>query len=630
MKKVKVVLIGAGSGSFGQRIVADFVASEELKSTELTLTLVDVNEGALDRTRRTAERLKEYHGSSAKLEATTNRQEALPGADYVITAVARKRSELWEKDFYVPHVYGFKHVTAECGGPGAAFHTLRSFHLIIPICKDMEELCPDALLLNFTNPANRVCMAVSKLTRIRSVGLCHGYADTMGTVAGILEREREDIDMNIGGLNHFHWVMDIRDPNTGKDLYPQFHRKMSEAKWGLDKLTRHMYDVFGLLPFPLSTHIGEYVSFAHEFCEPYWRANKITLDGEKNDVEVVPNTTSERMVANEGPLDAELTKASGELAVPIICDIEFDRDRKEPSVNIPNEGLAVSNLPEDAIVEIPARVDAQGLHPVNVGPLPEAIAAMCHVQVSIHKLLVETYRERSKQLLLQALLIDLVVDSMEGAQKMMEELLRIEADFLPTFLEPDQRTYLRFVSSHPWHLITEIYSNVEDEKIMGTERAVSARKRLLSDGYLKSFDVKGTGKQGRSQCDVPTEKARDITGKPSPYKPRGSLLHGFWVHRVCEHFRREGGEVKPGDTGGGYECGLGVSIGGKRIGVEMVIKKLMLENLPRLLESYYDEMLVLCIDEKNRARLEKKITELGFGGKVSVDLLKDYFVSLRS
>lgn len=212
MKNIKVVLIGVGSNSFGRGTMADILSSEELNKINMTLSLVDINEQTLERMYRFAGILKEYYGASAKLEATTNRRDVLSDADYVITSVARKRNELWEQDFFMLYAYGFRHIFGECGGPGAAFHALRSFHLTIPICRDMEELCPDALLLNFTNPESRVCMAVNKLTQIRSVGLCHGYISTEKAVAQVLGRSRADIDINIAGLNHFHWVVDICDP----------------------------------------------------------------------------------------------------------------------------------------------------------------------------------------------------------------------------------------------------------------------------------------------------------------------------------------------------------------------------------------------------------------------------------
>jgi len=437
MKNIKVVLIGAGSSSFGRGTIADLLSSEELNKTNMTLSLVGINEQTLERMYRFAGILKEYYGASAKIEATTNRRDVFSGADYVITSVARKRNELWEQDFFMPYAYGFRHIFGECGGPGAAFHALRSFHLTIPICRDMEELCPDVLLLNFTNPESRVCMAVNKLTRIRSVGLCHGYISTEKAVAQVLGRSRADIDINIAGLNHFHWVVDICDPANGNDLYPELHQRMATSEWGFEPLVQRMYQVFGLLPFPAASHIGEFVSFAYDLCGPIWIdwKQKMVLQEERRfGIKLIEADEIQQVVEGKKTIAKELASPSGAyLAVPIICDIEFNRSRKEISVNIPNDGFAVSNLPEDAIVEIPARVDGQGLHPIKVGPLPEAIAAMCHKQVSMQKLLAEAYQERSKKLLLQALVIDPVVDNIAQAESMMNEMLRIESDFLPQF-----------------------------------------------------------------------------------------------------------------------------------------------------------------------------------------------------
>lgn len=462
MKKLKVVVIGAGSSNFGRGIIADFLASEELKELNLAIALVDIDKVALDRMYRFANLLKEYYGVEAEIKATVNREEVLPGANYVITSIARSRWQLWEKDFYIPAAYGFRHVFGETGGPGAAFHTLRSLHLMVPIAKDMEKLCPDAFLINFTNPESRVCLGTTKLTNIRTVGLCHGAFSTLEAAARILGKPPEDIDLTIGGINHFHWVVQIRDRSNEKDLYPKFHQKMEQSDWDLDPLTREMYKVFGLFPFPASSHIGEYVSFAHEICGPTWlnwHIGKVSrLLEDKPSYEVFPIELMDKpeLVTKDNPLSYEISSKGGtdkiqrivegkeplieklaspteELAVPIISDIEFNRNKKELSVNVPNENLAISNMPEDAIIEVSAQVDAQGIHPVKIGALPEAIAAMCNKQISIQKLVVEAYRERSKKLLLQALAIDPVVNNINRAEQMMEKLLEIEANFLPAF-----------------------------------------------------------------------------------------------------------------------------------------------------------------------------------------------------
>jgi alpha-galactosidase len=165
-----------------------------------------------------------------------------------------------------------------------------------------------------------------------------------------------------------------------------------------------------------------------------WKEEIHTLEEEKKyGVKLFSKSRIQRVVDGEEPLTDELAEPSAELAIPIICDIEYDLKRRELSVNIPNDGFAISNMPEDAVVEIPAVVDAEGLHPVKVGALPEGIVALCNKQVSIHKLLVEAYKERSKKILLQAMMLEPVVDSIDRAEKMIDEMLRIEANFIPEF-----------------------------------------------------------------------------------------------------------------------------------------------------------------------------------------------------
>jgi len=439
LRKVKIVLIGAGSASFARGIVADLIFSKDLENLDLTVTLVDIDEIALDRMFRFAKLLKKYHNSKIKIEAATDRKEALLGANYVITAVARKRLELWEQDFSIPLTFGFQQIYGENGGPGAAFHTLRSLHLMIPIAKDMEKLCPEAFLINFSNPESRVCLGVNKLTQIRAAGLCHGAFSTQKITAQILNKGQKDFEITIGGINHFHWVLNIKEITTGKDLYPEFHKKMESAEEKIGPLTYLMYKKFGLFPFPDDTHIGEYVPFAYEICGPKWyslsRKRKIFAKEEKERYGIILGSEQEiqQVVAGKKPLSKELMKPSGELTVSIIGDIEFNRNKRELSVNIPNEGMAIPNLPEDAIVEIPARVDKDGVHPIKVGPLPEAIAGLCHRQITIQNLLVQAYKERSKKILLQALIIDPIVNSISRAEQMMEQMLEMQADFLPKF-----------------------------------------------------------------------------------------------------------------------------------------------------------------------------------------------------
>lgn len=433
-KPVKIVAIGVGSVSFGRSVLADTLSATALNGLDCTLTLVDINAESLERMYRLAERMKEVTGSTVKLERTTSRTDALPGADYVVISVAIQRYPLWEQDFRVPLALGFRHVLGENGGPGAAFHCLRSFGLVLPICQDIERLCPNALVLNYTNPESRVIMAINRMTNVRAAGLCHGFGAAYKGISQILERPVEDLDIVSGGLNHFFWVSRIADRKTGEDLYPRLRDRIANDPDCpmAPPLVKKMVEVFGHYTYPSDDHIGEYLSFAHEFTGVRWHYGQ-----ECKQVTRQPQPAQEhwldKALRESEPLDRNLVQKSGELALEIVQDIEFNRGTWEPAVNVLNDGLYVPNLPADAVVEVPAVVDADGLHPQAVPALPEALAAFCRTQVSLQKLLVEAHATGSRNLLLQALLLDPAVNSVSAAEKLLDIMLDLQKDFLPEF-----------------------------------------------------------------------------------------------------------------------------------------------------------------------------------------------------
>lgn len=459
MTKLKVIVIGAGSAGFGQGAIADLVSCKELQELELEIVLVDIDETSLDRMLKLANKIRDYYKSNAIIRATSNRIEALPGAKYVICSVAARRWDMWQKDFYIPAAFGFKHVFGENGGPGGAFHALRSMNIMIPIAKDMEKYCPNAILLNFSNPESRVCLAISKLTKIRVAGLCHGPIETHDRISEILGKPVEEIELVVGGLNHFHWALKITDRKTGRDLYPDIEKKVDTFDWQSDYLTPVLFKLFGLITYPASSHPGEYLGFAYSIAGPrliYWGIGSVSrsLSAVGSDldysIEEKDNRPSYELWSTDQPpriekaingeisltdrepmLNLSLIDPSKELAVPIICDIEFNHDRVELAANVVNKGFAVNNLPNDAVVEIPVRVNSNGIFPVDVGPLPEAIKGLCELQVSIQKLLVEAYDKKSKKALLQALMLDPIIDDLGRAKEMMEVMLKAEREYLP-------------------------------------------------------------------------------------------------------------------------------------------------------------------------------------------------------
>ncbi len=431
---MKIVLIGAGSRSFGRGQIVDVLTAKELYGRGITFCLVDENPGALELMTRFARRVKERSGADFEIESAADRREALPGSGYVIVSVARKRMELWEQDFRVPLSYGFRHCLGENGGPGSVFHALRSLHLVIPVCRDVEELCPDALVMNFTNPETKVLHAIRHLTKANAAGFCHGVFSAETALSRYLKRPLEQLEIISAGMNHFYCILRVKDKQTGEELLPEALR-CAAADPKAPPLFRKIAEIYGIFTFPSDDHTGEYLSWGSEYHGVKWlygpECRQIGLKPEVPDMEETAEL--EDIASGRLPLDDTLLKPSGELTVPVISDIELDRGSFRSAVNVLNTGGYIENLPRSGAVEVPATVDARGIHPLKVGPLPEPFAAVIRAQFTIIELITEAYRTQSKQLLLQALLLDPCVNSIASAEKLLDDMLHLQKDFLPDF-----------------------------------------------------------------------------------------------------------------------------------------------------------------------------------------------------
>jgi len=441
MRHTKVVLVGAASASFGPALLADAVLTPELRGS--TLALVDIDQPRLEVMAAYAHRLNQAAGAGLVIEHTPDRTRALPGAEFVITSIAVNRDELWRLDFAIPLRHGIKQVLGENGGPGGLSHSLRNIPIILAIARDMERLCPGALLLNFSNPESRLCLAVSRCTGLRFVGLCHGIGMGYDSVGRLLGLPPADVEGIAAGLNHFAWFLQLRRRSTGEDLYPLLRSREPEHDPAFLPLTRRLFRTFGLYPHPSDDHIGEYLAYAWELCG---------LEGYNFDAADRSRQQAwarlVRMAAGEEPVplpegaagsarnrrhaDRPRLRPSGEFAFPIIAAALANRHDFIDAVNIRNHGL-IDNLPSWAVVEVPALAGADGLRGVRVGPLPAGVAALVNTQAHVQDLVVEAAVHGSRQLALQALLADPVVPSLEAAEKTLDELLAVHAPYLPQF-----------------------------------------------------------------------------------------------------------------------------------------------------------------------------------------------------
>jgi len=420
MNTTKIVFIGAGSMSFGLSMFRDLFSTRELAGSELAL--VDLDPANLERMYRLAEILNERTGAGYTLSRTTDRRKALPGAGFVVNSIAIERNRLWKHDFEVPKKYGIRHTLGENGGPGGLFFTLRTIPAIMDIIHDMEELCPEAYFINFSNPESRIIYALGKYSRIRSIGLCHGVFMGQHDVAQITGLAPDEIDALAAGLNHFQWFLQIRRRSTGEDLYPLLRAADQTYDPTFMPLTRRLMRSFGLYPSCSDDHIGEYLAYG-------WEGGEEGYDFEEDERERVLLRDAIDAVLDGAEPPADFFQPSGERAVAVISGILHNKKTLIESGVVYNRG-AISNLPHDCAVEVPVVVDAKGIHPCAVGPLPAGIAALCSVQAHIQQMSVESAVRADRQLALQTLLIDPVVNSATAAEKILDELWEINRAYI--------------------------------------------------------------------------------------------------------------------------------------------------------------------------------------------------------
>ena len=427
MNTTKIVFLGAGSMSFGLSMFRDLFSGAITEGGSplrgSTLTLVDTNEQALERMTRLAERMNQESGAGLKIECTTDRRMALDGAGFVVNSVAIDRNRLWKLDFEIPKKYGIRHTLGENGGPGGLFFTLRTLPLIFDFARDMEDLCPNALFINFSNPESRIILGLGKYSPIKAIGLCHGIFMGQSDVARILGLPSAAVDVWGAGLNHFQWLQAIRHHASGTDLYPLLREKEAAYDPAFMPLTRRLFRAFDQWVTCSDDHMGEYLAYG-------WEGGEHGYDFAGDERRrVALEQTLASIFAGQQPLPADWLAPSGERGVSVISSILHNHKRLIEAGVVYNQG-AIPNLPPDLAVEVPVVADAAGIHPVSLGPLPDPIAKLVHMQASVQQLAVEAAVHASKELALQALLIDPVVNSSEAAVKILDELWEVNLPYI--------------------------------------------------------------------------------------------------------------------------------------------------------------------------------------------------------
>ncbi len=460
MPATNILIIGAGSASFGPSTLATIVRDPRLRGS--TLNLVDLNPESLDIVARVAERMSAAWDAQMTIRASTNRRDLLSGANFVIVSIeVPPREKLWRLDWEIPVKHGLRQPYGENGGPGGLMHACRQIPPFMAIVRDMEELCPDAWLINFSNPLPRITRAVTKYSRIKTVGKCHQINVGYGLVAALLRDQyhidvpvgvnlhsdpanvptihgmaragRQHFDIKSAGLNHFIWLMDVRDKQTGEDLYPALREAIKTAPPSLEQFSLDLFRVFGYLPIPGDTHLVEYLPWAHDPLAKPWEHYEIPLYawGDNETARDFMLAMMQQMA--EGTLSVEgMREAESEGASELIAAIAGNENYYDETVNIPNRG-AISNLPDDTVVEVPAIVNGMGIQGLHLGEMPYPIAELLRREAALVEMVVDTAVTGDRNLALQTLLLDPMIDDIGRARAILDDYLITFAPYLPQF-----------------------------------------------------------------------------------------------------------------------------------------------------------------------------------------------------
>jgi alpha-galactosidase len=434
----RIAFIGAGSLGFTRKLVRDLMTFDLTEGA--TLALMDVNKERLEFARRACQAIIDRGGYSATVEATTDRREALRGADAVLCTILAGGVQVWRHDVEIPAKYGVSMNVGDTRSVGGVFRALRTIPVMLDICRDMEEVCPDALLLNYTNPMSMLCRAMQAETDIQVTGLCHSVQGTAAMLARWIKADMADVDYFCAGINHQAWYLDYRV--NGEDAYPAIRKAVNRKKVYQEEIVRNeMFLALGYYVTESSGHNSEYNWWFRKTPEAI---NKYCIDGTGwNPGEhafILKEYLQQEKAWRKEIRDwfkkgAPIKLERGHEYAAYIINAYLGGEPYEFNGNVPNTGL-IENLPYDSCVEVPVLVNRRGLNPLWVGTLPPQLAALNNIAVAVEEMAVEAALTGDPTLVYQALCYDpltAAVLDLRQIKRMTAEMLRKNQRHLPQF-----------------------------------------------------------------------------------------------------------------------------------------------------------------------------------------------------
>ena len=432
-----VTIVGAGSTVFAAELITDFLLTPSLDSGQFRL--IDIDGTRLELAHQFAKHLIAKSGKTWSVQSSTDRRELLPGSEVVISTIEVAGLQTVEHDYAIPLKYGVDQCIGDTIGPGGLFKSLRTIPVFLQILRDIEELCPAALVLNHTNPMSMTVLAAARSSDLPVWGMCHSVHYTVETLAEYLKLEPSEITFRAAGVNHLAWLTQLE--RSGEDLYPLLRERGRDPEvFAQDPVRLELMYQLGAFPTESSGHVSEYV--------PYFRARpssvaRFTGQGyvgesgfyarnwptwrKENDEQL------RRVLNGEEEYPAE---RGGEYPSHIVEAMHTGKP-KTIYVSTMNRGW-VTNLAEHNVVEVEATVDASGIHPQAFGDLPTHLAALTRHHQEFNDLAVRSILEEDREAAVHALMLDpLTAASCElsDIRAMFDEMVEAEQAFLPAFLQ---------------------------------------------------------------------------------------------------------------------------------------------------------------------------------------------------
>jgi alpha-galactosidase len=428
----KITFMGAGSAVFAKNVLGDCLLTPSLKESEFAL--YDIDKKRLKESEAILNNLNKNTAAHARVVAYTDRKAALRKADYVINAIQVGGYEPSTViDFEVPKKYGLRHTIGDTLGIGGIFRALRTIPVLFDFARDMAEVCPDALFLNYTNPMAMLTGAMIRYTGVKTIGLCHSVQVCSTKLLEGLDMETENIQWKIAGINHMAWLLEIT--KDGVDLYPEIKRRALERPIPHDDMVRYeIMKQFGYYVTESSEHNAEYMPYFIKSKYPEL-IDKFNIPLDEYPRRCVNQINRWKNLYDELVNNKDLThEHSKEYAARIMNAIETDKPYKIGG-NVINTGL-IPNLPNNAIVEVPCLIDASGVTPCYAGELPPQLAALNMTNINVQLLTIEAAVTRKREYIYYAAMLDphtaseLTIDEIKS---LCDDLIVAHGNMLPEY-----------------------------------------------------------------------------------------------------------------------------------------------------------------------------------------------------